>query len=157
MPGTRLSDAARDALETLYAENSFPDVAARQALADEQNIEARQVQIWFQNKRQRMRMKANGPAVVRRRAASGATASQQHGHVHQLARVPLDGSIAKSIAKPQAWPQAWKQHGVPMGALDVLAYAASVVSETDATDVTTSDADASDAEHDRIYTISPSP
>lgn len=146
---TRLSDEARDALETLYAATSFPDMATRQALANQLNIEARQVQIWFQNKRQRMRMKNNGPAVVRRRGASDASSAQQRGfehpltgHLYQLVRAPLDGSVAKSIAKPHGW----KQHGGPMDALDVLAYAASVMSETDGSSASTSDADGSDAE-----------
>ena len=62
MPGTRLS-TARDALETLYAANPFPDMAARLALANEVNIDARQVQIWFQNKRQRVRIQKKAPAV----------------------------------------------------------------------------------------------
>ena len=90
---------------------------------------------------------------------SGLTAAAEHqlsGHLRQLVRAPLGGSIAKSIAKPQI---SWKQHErravVPnrMDALDVLAYAASVMSETDASDAATSDADASDAE--QMISISP--
>ena len=146
MPGTRLSDAARDALERLYAANPFPDTAARLALANEVNIDARQVQVWFQNKRQRVRIQKNAPAV-QSRATSGvvnndstqctssveqrralvrtrSTSSQQHGieqqlagHFNQIVRSRLGVSIETPIAKPQAW----KQHGISMDALDVLA------------------------------------
>ena len=161
---TRLSDAARDALEALYTRCAFPDVHAREALANELNLEARQVQVWFQNKRQRERMRNNGPAfLTAAQRSTQRTSSQQHitehqlsGHLRQLVRAPLGGSIAKSIAKPQI---SWKQHErravVPnrMDALDVLAYAASVMSETDASDAATSDADASDAE--QMISISP--
>jgi len=47
--------------------------AARQALADELNIEARQVQVWFQNKRQKT--KRNGeprPATAHPRSVTSA-------------------------------------------------------------------------------------
>ena len=56
------SDAQRLTLETAYANSAFPDLVARQSLANELNIEARQVQVWFQNRRQKA--KKNGAAAI---------------------------------------------------------------------------------------------
>ena len=61
------SDAQRLTLENSYANSAFPDLAARQALANDLSIEARQVQVWFQNRRQKAKKNgatANMPTVL---------------------------------------------------------------------------------------------
>ena len=40
-----------DALETDYQSNAYPDLTRRQFLARALGIDARQVQVWFQNRR----------------------------------------------------------------------------------------------------------
>jgi len=53
------TDAQRAMLEASYKINEFPDLEARSFLARELGIEARQVQVWFQNRRQKERTRNN--------------------------------------------------------------------------------------------------
>ena len=141
---TRLSDEARDALETLYAATSF-DMATRQALVTSSTLR-RRVQIWFQNKRSdanEEQRSGGGAAPRRERRSSAQQRGFEHpltGHLYQFVRAPL------MVRQVDCKADGWKQHGGPMDALDVLAYAASVMSETDGSSASTSDADGSDAE-----------
>ncbi|KOO29813.1 homeobox-domain-containing protein [Chrysochromulina tobinii] len=48
-----LSDEAKRALEAVYNERRFPTLAMREELAQELGGSLRQVQVWFQNRRQR--------------------------------------------------------------------------------------------------------
>ena len=53
------SDAQRAILEESYTEvSSFPDLGRRHLLASELGIETRQVQVWFQNRRQKAKKKS---------------------------------------------------------------------------------------------------
>ena len=58
------SETAKALLETIFLADSFPSFAVRTQLAEQLGIDARQVQIWFQNRRQRERCKvdARSPA-----------------------------------------------------------------------------------------------
>ena len=49
------TDQQKGILETVFAADSFPSFALRKQLAEQLAIEPRQVQIWFQNRRQRER------------------------------------------------------------------------------------------------------
>ena len=51
------SDDAKALLETIFTADSFPTFSVRSQLAEQLGIDARQVQIWFQNRRQRERLK----------------------------------------------------------------------------------------------------
>lgn len=51
------TDSAKALLETIFKADSFPKFTVRQSLATQLGIDARQVQIWFQNRRQRERSK----------------------------------------------------------------------------------------------------
>ena len=54
------SDAQRAILEESYSVVSkFPDLGCRQLLASELGIETRQVQVWFQNRRQKAKKKSS--------------------------------------------------------------------------------------------------
>lgn len=53
------TDAQRTILENSYKLSEFPDLEARNFLAQQLGIEARQVQVWFQNRRQKARTKSN--------------------------------------------------------------------------------------------------
>lgn len=61
------SDQAKNLLETIFTADSFPTFSVRTQLAHQLGIDARQVQIWFQNRRQRERLLAG-----KRSAGSGA-------------------------------------------------------------------------------------
>jgi len=52
------SESAKALLETIFSADSFPTFSVRTQLAQQLSIDARQVQIWFQNRRQRERLKA---------------------------------------------------------------------------------------------------
>ena len=53
------SDVQRAILEESYTEvSSFPDLGRRHLLASELGIETRQVQVWFQNRRQKAKKKS---------------------------------------------------------------------------------------------------
>merc|ERR1719446_577947 len=80
-------------LESVYAVEPFPGLDTRRELARKLNVSARQVQVWFQNKRQRERKisRSKGlfstpglpdtPAAAA--AAAAAYAQQQHHQPHQ--------------------------------------------------------------------------
>lgn len=51
------SEEARALLETIFSADSFPTFTVRNQLAEQLGIDSRQVQIWFQNRRQRERSK----------------------------------------------------------------------------------------------------
>lgn len=51
------SDDAKALLETIFSADAFPTFAVRSKLAAQLGIDGRQVQIWFQNRRQRERTK----------------------------------------------------------------------------------------------------
>jgi Homeodomain-containing transcription factor len=54
------SEDAKVLLETIFSADSFPTLAVRNQLASQLGIDPRQVQIWFQNRRQRERLKRGG-------------------------------------------------------------------------------------------------
>jgi len=56
------TDQQKGILETVFAADSFPSFALRKQLAEQLAIEPRQVQIWFQNRRQRERLKGSAVA-----------------------------------------------------------------------------------------------
>jgi len=51
------SEDAKALLETIFSADSFPTFTVRNQLAEQLGIDSRQVQIWFQNRRQRERIK----------------------------------------------------------------------------------------------------
>ena len=51
------SEDAKALLETIFSAYSFPTFTVRNQLAEQLGIDSRQVQIWFQNRRQRERSK----------------------------------------------------------------------------------------------------
>ena len=52
--GTSFSAEAVQKLEATFEQETYPSVETRQSLADEFGLRAKQVQQWFQNKRQRL-------------------------------------------------------------------------------------------------------
>lgn len=58
------SDDAKGLLETIFSADAFPTFAVRSKLASQLGIDCRQVQIWFQNRRQRERIKSMMPKSV---------------------------------------------------------------------------------------------
>ncbi len=51
------TEEAKALLETVFSADAFPSFAVRMKLAEQLSIDSRQVQIWFQNRRQRQRLK----------------------------------------------------------------------------------------------------
>ena len=49
------SEDAKALLETIFSADSFPTFTVRNQLAEQLGIDSRQVQIWFQNRRQKWR------------------------------------------------------------------------------------------------------
>lgn len=58
-------------LEQVYAVEPFPGIATREALAQKLEVSGRQIQVWFQNRRQRERKKIKG-------SGSGASLDDAH-------------------------------------------------------------------------------
>lgn len=58
------SEDAKALLEKVFIADSFPTFAVRSQLADQLSIDSRQVQIWFQNRRQRERLKTGSLATA---------------------------------------------------------------------------------------------
>lgn len=69
----RIPQDVRIALERIYEVDKCPSVAARAVLAAELNVTPRQVQIWFQNKRQRAGARQS---KAERKQAASASAKQ---------------------------------------------------------------------------------
>ena len=51
----QIGNCALSVLEQVYSMDPFPGLDARRELAKQLNVSPRQVQVWFQNKRQRER------------------------------------------------------------------------------------------------------
>ena len=58
------SEEAKAILEAVFAADSFPTFAVRNQLAEQLKIDSRQVQIWFQNRRQRERLKTGSQCAA---------------------------------------------------------------------------------------------
>ena len=58
------SEDAKALLETIFSADSFPTFSVRNQLAQQLCIDSRQVQIWFQNRRQRERLKTGSQAAA---------------------------------------------------------------------------------------------
>ena len=58
------SEDAKALLEQVFSSDSFPTFAVRSQLAQQLCIDSRQVQIWFQNRRQRERLKTGSHAAA---------------------------------------------------------------------------------------------
>lgn len=58
------SEDAKALLEKVFSADSFPTFAVRSQLAEQLSIDSRQVQIWFQNRRQRERLKTGSHATA---------------------------------------------------------------------------------------------
>ena len=58
------SEDATALLEKVFSADSFPTFAVRSQLAEQLSIDSRQVQIWFQNRRQRERLKTGSHATA---------------------------------------------------------------------------------------------
>ena len=58
-------------LETIFVADSFPTFSVRKQLAEQLNVDSRQVQIWFQNRRQRERVRQGAAAREAEAAESG--------------------------------------------------------------------------------------
>ena len=58
------SEDAKALLEKVFIADSFPTFAVRSQLAEQLSIDSRQVQIWFQNRRQRERLKTGSHATA---------------------------------------------------------------------------------------------
>ena len=85
-------------LEKVFIEDKFPSVETRKNLASELKVRPRQVQVWFQNKRQRSAkppVKAGGVKDVQMLSTSVRAASQ-----------PAAPSSAAAASDPAAPPRA---------------------------------------------------
>jgi len=58
------SPTATVLLETIFAADSFPSVSVRNQIAVQLDIPARQIQIWYQNRRQRAKREATERTAV---------------------------------------------------------------------------------------------
>ena len=87
-PRWRMSSECKDALERAYLVDKCPSLATREALAANYDITARQVQVWFQNKRQR----------TQKRMASEAFDDAPQSH-KRAAAAPSPGEESLSVGR----------------------------------------------------------
>merc|ERR1719453_877526 len=92
-------------LERTFAHAPFPDARLRSSLAQELQVEARQVQVWFQNRRQKAKKAHSEPGSASPGATSPVTAlpspipSPQH-VAPQLPPSPPPPPLAPALAPP---------------------------------------------------------
>lgn len=89
------SEDAKALLEKVFAADSFPTFAVRSQLAEQLSIDSRQVQIWFQNRRQRERLKTGSHATALTEADEEADDSPNGARMQEVVppRVALLGSL----------------------------------------------------------------
>lgn len=98
------SDDAKALLERVFVTDSFPSFAVRNQLAQQLCIDSRQVQIWFQNRRQRERLKTGSLNGGSTEVDESADSSSSTGLQEQLApRASLLGSI--DFGEPVSCPR----------------------------------------------------
>ena len=93
-PRWTISSAQLTRLESLFKEVHTPSLAMRQQLAQEMGVTPRQIQVWFRNRRQRVRLAklGGGPADGREGAdVDGEGDAAAGGQTAKRARVSADG------------------------------------------------------------------
>ena len=97
------SEDAKALLEKVFIADSFPTFAVRSQLAEQLSIDSRQVQIWFQNRRQRERLKTGSHATALPEADDEVDDSPTGGAAWQEVvppRVALLGSLDDGVVPP---------------------------------------------------------
>ena len=101
------SEDAKALLETIFTADSFPTFSVRNQLAEQLQIDSRQVQIWFQNRRQRERLRTGQQqALEERDAALAADRSRSawaaEGHAPPNEAAPRGGVGHVLLPRPDA-------------------------------------------------------
>ena len=96
------SEDAKALLEKVFIADSFPTFAVRSQLAEQLSIDSRQVQIWFQNRRQRERLKTGSHATALPEADDEVDDSPTGAAWQELVppRVALLGSLDDGVVPP---------------------------------------------------------
>ena len=96
-----LSDEAKRALEAVYNERRFPTLAMREELAQDLGGSLRQVQVWFQNRRQRDHRPDNEATLNTTAMAVGGSVQQMWGfmpgHPYPLGAIPMPSMQAHPL------------------------------------------------------------
>ena len=106
------TDEARQRMESVYQQHKFPTLVMREQLSSELGATLRQIQVWFQNRRQRDQRMANDPMM-------GAMAWTTR-HTPQAA-IPVTGNPSCPCAYPiaRATPGGYSAMGVASGCSSV--------------------------------------
>jgi len=96
------SEDAKALLEKVFIADSFPTFAVRSQLAEQLSIDSRQVQIWFQNRRQRERLKTGSHATALPEADDEVDDSPTGAAWQEVVppRVALLGSLDDGVVPP---------------------------------------------------------
>lgn len=96
------SEDAKALLEKVFIADSFPTFAVRSQLAEQLSIDSRQVQIWFQNRRQRERLKTGSHASALPEADDEVDDSPSGAAWQEVVppRVALLGSLDDGVVPP---------------------------------------------------------
>ena len=98
------SEEAKSLLETIFSADSFPTFAVRSQLAEQLGVDTRQIQIWFQNRRQRERQRTEGKG-----SDEGSRPASQADDCE------AGSSSSSSISSGGAWPAGLVQVSLPRG------------------------------------------
>jgi len=105
-----LSDEAKRALEAVYNERRFPTLAMREELAQELGGSLRQVQVWFQNRRQRDHRPDDEATLSTGTTAMAVGGSVQPmwgfmpGHPYPLGAIPMPSMQAHPLGTLPMFP-----------------------------------------------------
>ena len=99
-------------LETIFVADSFPTFSVRKRLAEQLNVDSRQVQIWFQNRRQRERVRQARRRARRRRPSPATRRLLASARDQERARSPRRSppSSPRPVRARNSFPAAARRH-----------------------------------------------
>ncbi|XP_072051874.1 uncharacterized protein [Amphiura filiformis] len=101
-PRTVYTTEQTEALESVFEANQYPDINSREALADALDMTEARVQVWFQNRRARLRRQAKRKTSSSPSDTSSSSTESEHRQMESPPGVPETANITTSQRYTQA-------------------------------------------------------